>query len=166
MYHKVGLTEESRDVTRFLWLKNRAILSLKITFKSIPCVDIGRGVVIYSKSKLQAQKPVINDNFREQVWCKINLKNKKSLLVGCMYRSPNATKENLTELIQLLNDICSTKTSHLLIVGDFNCKEINWKVLNTIVSEEHMASVFLEAAKGTYLFQHVKENTKYRTGNE
>ena len=29
-----------------------------------------------------------------------------------------------------------------------------------------MASVFLEVVKDTYIFQQVKENTRYRTGNE
>ena len=56
--------------------------------------------------------------------------------------------------IQLLNDVCSTctRTSHLLIVGDFNFKEIKWGVIDITVNKNHVASVFLEAVKDTYLF--------------
>ena len=88
--------------------------------------ESGRGVVIYTKCFLQAQKYVFNVNFKEQVWCKIKLKSNKSLLVGGIYRSPNATRENLASLTQLLNEACNARSSHLLIVGDFNFKEIRW----------------------------------------
>ena len=37
--------------------------------------ESGRGIVIYTKCSLQAQKYVFNVNFKEQVWCKIQLKS-------------------------------------------------------------------------------------------
>ena len=32
------------------------------------------------------------------------------------------------------------------------------------MNEDHVASIFLESIKDTYLIQHVKENTRYRSG--
>ena len=65
---------------------------------------------------------------------------------------------------QLLNEACNARSSHLLIVGDFNFKEIRWDVFDTTVNEDHAASIFLESIKDTDLIQHIKENTRYRSG--
>ena len=54
----------------------------------------------------------------------------------------------------------------MLIVGDFNFKEIRWDVFDTSVNEDHVASIFFESIKDTYLIQHIKENTRYRSGNQ
>ena len=43
--------------------------------------------------------------------------------------------ENLSELLYLLNEVCGSRTSHLLIVGNFNIKGINWETINTPVNE-------------------------------
>ena len=64
----------------------------------------------------------------------------------------------------MLNEACNARSSHLLIVGDFNFKEIRWDVFDTTVNEDHAASIFLESIKETYLIQHIKENTSYRSG--
>ena len=54
----------------------------------------GRGVVIYVKSNLNAEQVYFETNFKESVWCHINLQNRDILLIGCIYRSPNASDEN------------------------------------------------------------------------
>jgi hypothetical protein len=51
-------------------------------------------------------------------------------------------------------------------MGDFNLKEINWKTNDASTSENHMATLFLECIRDTYLFQHVKENTRFRENEE
>ncbi len=53
----------------------------------------GRGTVIYVKSAIHADREIeLDSDFEESVWIKIKLRNNDTLLVGCVYRSPNCTK--------------------------------------------------------------------------
>jgi hypothetical protein len=44
-------------------------------------------------------------------------------------------------------------------------KEIDWENNNTNVGPEHLASKFLESVRDTYLYQHVKQATRYMGDN-
>ena len=68
-------------------------------------------------------------------------------------------------MTDLIKEVTNTKPSHLLIMGDFNMKEINWEQGDTSVSEDHIATLFLENIRDCYLFQHVHEPTRYRHDN-
>ena len=50
-------------------------------------------------------------------------------------------------------------------MGDFNFREIDWNNEETSVGEDHIATIFLESVRDTYLHQHVKEPTRYRSDN-
>lgn len=103
----------------------------------------------------------IESQFQENIWCQIKLKDNDKLLAGRIYRSPNSTREEFLKLSKLLKDVIEMRKSHTLIVGGFNFKEIKWKNYKTSVSEEHLASVFLESIRDTFLFQHVLEPTRF-----
>ena len=49
------------------------------------------------------------------------------LIVGCIYRSPNSNEENDDRLYKLMNKANESGATHILIVGDFNYPELNWK---------------------------------------
>ena len=66
----------------------------------------------------------------------------------------------------MLTSICASNPSHILILGDFNFKEINWDLFNCNVNETHPAYKFLECVRDCYLFQHVKQPTRFRDGQE
>lgn len=53
-----------------------------------------------------------------------------------------------------------------MYVGDFNFIEIYWENNNTNVDTEHLASKFLETIRDIYLYQHVKQATRYRGDNQ
>ena len=125
----------------------------------------GRGVVLYTKSFLNAEQVEFDTVFNESVWCHLKLQNRDSLLVGCVYRSLTASVENFQHLKTLFNKCKDKGYSHKLVMGDFNFKEINWWEMNTTVSELHIASQFLECVRDSYLFQHVTTPTRYREGN-
>ncbi|MEW8547283.1 MAG: reverse transcriptase domain-containing protein, partial [Candidatus Thiodiazotropha sp.] len=127
--------------------------------------DLGRGVCIYAKTILNSSVLKCITEFSDQIWCKVKLSNLDNLIIGCIYRSPNGSRQNLTSMIDLLKHIVDQKPSHLLIMGDFNFKEIDWAQGETTVGEEHIATLFLEAIRDTYLFQHVREATRYRSDN-
>ena len=95
------------------------------------------------------------------------MKDKKdSLVIVSIYRSPNSTSENNLQLHSLIKDISDSNSSHILIVGDFNYNEILWDRQITTVSENHIATKFLEIIRDNFLYQHVTEPTRIREGQE
>lgn len=50
--------------------------------------------------------------------------------IATIYRSPNSSQENNTQMCSLINDICK-KQGNTLILGDFNLPHIDWKTWNT-----------------------------------
>ncbi|XP_021373499.1 uncharacterized protein LOC110463320 [Mizuhopecten yessoensis] len=127
--------------------------------------DFRRGVAIYIRDNLDVISLDDGLNYQEAVWCKITLNKSDSLLLGCVYRSPNCDGENFTQLSELFGKASSTSHSHLLILGEFNLKEINWKENTTDVNEQHVSSKFLELTHDFFLYQHVLHPTRLREGN-
>ena len=93
------------------------------------------------------------------------MKNRDNLLIGCIYRSPNATDDNFQELKSLFHKCRDATFSHKLLIGELNFKEINWYAMTAQVNEAHIASQFLECVRDSYFTQHVKHPTRYREGN-
>ena len=124
-----------------------------------------RGVVIYVASSLK-MNPIDFSQvavFEESAWVEIKLKGNDKLLIGCVYRSPNSQKENNAKLISGIESVCARKDySHLVICGDFNLPDINWKQEETSASESHISFKFLESIKNCFLTQHVVEPTHFR----
>jgi hypothetical protein len=69
-------------------------------------------------------------------------------------------------MFDMMNEMCKLKYSHFLTVGDFNMKSINWDNMLSLTNEMTLDSVYLECTKYLFLFQHVKEPTRYRHGQE
>lgn len=86
----------------------------------------GRGIILYTKETLCATDFIVTNDYQEHVWGRLSLTRVDKLLIGCIYRSPHCTAVNVSKFYGMLRNICSQKTSHLLIFGDFNLKEINW----------------------------------------
>lgn len=45
-------------------------------------------------------------------------------------------------MVDLLKNVSREKFSHVLIMGDFNLKEIDWENYESTESENHIASIF------------------------
>ena len=133
-----------------------------------PSLSKGRGVALYVHKHHKACliEELSYDVFQESVWCKIVVQNKEKLLVGCVYRSPSSSLSNNERLRTLLNRSVDKKYEYLIIVGDFNYKEIDWSLMSSKVGFEHPATVFLEGFKDMYLFQHVQSNTRFRNDQQ
>ncbi len=66
------------------------------------------------------------NQFEDSAWCTVQLEHSDKLLIGVCYRSPNSCEENnnnLLELIRTMNN--AVKASHVFIMGDYNCRDIN-----------------------------------------
>ena len=108
----------------------------------------------------------LDTNFNEPIWCRIHLDKTDQMLLECLYRSPNSTMANSEQLTTLINKLHKEKYSYLLVVGDFNYREINWIDNSTTVSENHPATKFLECIRDGYPYQYVKEPTRVRENNK
>ena len=125
-----------------------------------------RGVAIYTAKYLKST-PIDHEGtylFEEHCWTKIKLNESDSLLIGCIYRSPNSQEANNGELLRMLPTLCHTQDfSHLLICGDFNLPEINWaEPPTTSTGPESLSAKFLDCTRDCFLWQHVTEPTHKR----
>ena len=127
-----------------------------------------RGVIIYVKDTLKCDEIRFESKYDDHVWVKINLKNKDSLLCGCIYRSPTKekiiTKITTTRVCQVIKEAVQMKYSHLLICGDFNYPEIDWKY--EYVDESTEIKPFINTVQACRLYQHIFQPTRYRKGNK
>ena len=157
-------------------------------YKNFQNVDLNlgasgmRGVAIYVKNNLRSNEvtPEIAQH-NDQLWIEIELLGRDKLLCGCMYRSPSNNKEKSRENAGLISHSITKamerKSSHVLISGDFNFKEIDWE--NEFVEgnsakemedktkgvNQHVLN-FMETLQSLFLKQHVTEPTRYRSGEE
>jgi hypothetical protein len=124
-----------------------------------------RGTIIYISKDLDSQRcDVLSDDiYRESVWVTVKLGMSETLLVGCVYRSPgNSSDENNLGLIGLLHRACETKHTHLVIMGDFNLRNIDWQSWTSSDADSHFSHSFIEGLRYNYLHQHVLEPTRFR----
>ena len=84
------------------------------------------------------------------------------MIIGNIYRSPNNNDESNKKLNDLIKSLDRTRSMDLIILGDFNYPEINWKISTCDKPTENPAFMFLEATRDAYLIQHIKEPTHAR----
>ena len=125
--------------------------------------DNGRGQILYVSKKLKAKRVYFDSEFEEVTCAKIDLNNQDKLLVVLVYRSPSCTERNCEHLNQLVNAASDSNSSHLLMMGDFNYKFIDWE---TTFSEIAVEQTFLDNLVDKGLHQHVREPTRQRGRNE
>ena len=86
----------------------------------------GGGVLIATRKDLCAVE-VPSSTDTESVFCKLNIKGKKSIVFGSVYRPPNS---DLNYSLKLNNEIYSIYNKHknatLWLGGDFNLPDIDW----------------------------------------
>ena len=121
-----------------------------------------RGIVVYVHKSIEANEITITPN-RESVWLHIKLNNKDVLLVGCLYRSPSNTMVQDNQFLSMVKTMTASDFTHLLIMGDFNLKKINWNTWES--SSKDVADIsnrFIEVLRDAFLYQHVTKPTRSR----
>ena len=68
-------------------------------------------------------------------------------------------------LFDTLRDTPGGNPSHLIILGDFNVKGIDWNNISSPENETHTSTQFLECLRDSFLYQHVKEPTRHMSQN-
>ena len=116
--------------------------------------------------------PIVADeiNWRsianDTLWVEIMLESKKKMVIGGVYRSPNNSIENNQKIWNTIKKITEKYKENVLIVGDFNCKEIDWKTSTTnIANVNNVNNLLLDTIRECYLHQSIEENTRARGGD-
>ncbi len=93
---------------------------------------------------------------------RIRLNKTEGMIVACIYRSPNSSKETSEQLNKAIQEIGTLKMSHKLLAGDFNYRDIDWKNWSCPGSDACLEYKFIESLKDTFMFQHITEPTRAR----
>ena len=126
--------------------------------------NTGRGVSIYVKDRIKSERIHINSEFTDNIWVKIHTKEKTSVLIGCIYRSPNSNETNNEALRHLLQTATTVCSSTKIVVGDFNYKEVDWANGFVHARENHPAAKIYDQINDLFLSQLVTSPTRYREG--
>lgn len=125
-----------------------------------------RGAVICTKKGLRAnlvEEPV---EFEESVWIEVDLVNNDRLLIGCIYKSPISSGENVDKMYEMVGYMCALNYSHFLAIRDFDFKNTDLEHVASVSGELQPETEFVEKIKDLFLFQHVTEATRFREGSE
>jgi len=119
----------------------------------------GGGVLLYVKDYLKPQEYEPQINFPEHIWCKIKGKNGTDLTVGVCYRSNNASiyPDGNHKLLREL--LYKTSSQHVLILGDFNYKEIDWNPVGPVPGTAD-CEAFVDCLEDNFYIQHVTVPTR------
>ena len=75
-------------------------------------------------------------------------------------------RRNDSKLLDFLEKSYQRQFSHLLVVGDFNCRDICSLSNTADAKESSIQAKLLDQINMLGLFQHVKENTRFRHGQQ
>lgn len=114
----------------------------------------GGGVALYLKNDLKVTEcyDIVDERFKESLFCKIGNKYNK-IILGVCYRAPdnsNIQDEGLFSIIHKAAD------NECVILGDFNYSELNWRDTGTI-SDSH---AFVNCINDNFLHQLVETPTR------
>ena len=126
-----------------------------------------RGVAIYHRDHLDVVKVEFED-FTDHVWIEVQTVT-GPLLVGCVYRSPSddinmESSMKSSKRVSGLLDAACLRNDSVVIVGDFNYKDIDWTNEYAHPDQRHLIH-FLNKLKDNFLYQNVTEPTRYRKDN-
>ncbi|KAK3098476.1 hypothetical protein FSP39_019799 [Pinctada imbricata] len=129
----------------------------------------GRGCIIYTKESIPAYFIDQKDkSFIEDISVGIQCLNQPKLLITCIYRSPSNNDHRCIQELQETFEKTNIGGTHYdlkLIMGDFNIKDINWQNETTTHEYDHLSTKFLEAARDSFLIQHVQDFTRSRNSD-
>ena len=89
-----------------------------------------RGVILYVHKEVKATEVTVDEkgDFDEYIMCEVKTNTPGvTLLLTCIYRSPNSSEDNNAKLIKLLAVIDKHPAKLKCTVGDFNLPGINWE---------------------------------------
>lgn len=125
---------------------------------------LGKGAAVYVSDALNHSAcPNLDvEGFDCSTWIMVKLSNRKNLLIGVIYRSPNSNEQNNERLLTMLKQAAATRFDYLTICGDFNLPKINWESDQSSDPDGAFSHSFLNLIEELNLFQHAREPTRFR----
>jgi endonuclease/exonuclease/phosphatase family metal-dependent hydrolase len=125
-----------------------------------------RGTLLFVRDYLEVTeyKKLNENSAKEAIWCEIKINNLEKLLVGLVYRSPNSSAENNVAINEMIGALNNETQSRVVVMGDFNYRDIDWKHWILSAPENHVSHEFIEAVRDSYLHQNIELYTRYRNG--
>jgi hypothetical protein len=116
------------------------------------------GIILYTRENLQVQvRDDLIEKYDEALWCEItSVKDDIDLLVGVVYRSGLSKDEMNEKLIHVIQSLGECKKD-IVIMGDFNYREINWELTQATTAKSEM---FLDSVLDNMWTQHVTKPTR------
>ena len=108
---------------------------------------LGGDVTMFIRSQLVPVAYVIPDvlnKFEDSVWAVVQVSFTKTLLFGCIYRSPTSVPDNDARLVSLLDFVGRAHCDYCLIGGDFNAPDINWMSMDSPPSSRFLLDCTLD----------------------
>ena len=127
--------------------------------------EYGRGILIYFHKTIKSNNIDTDTLFKKSFWVNIYMNSTETIVVGCVYRSPNSTAENNSQTLNLLKSMTENK-SKVLIMCDFNLPKIDWTTYQIKSDTESQETQFLECVRDCFLYQKCTEPTRIRINNE
>ncbi|KAI8500844.1 hypothetical protein Bbelb_216620 [Branchiostoma belcheri] len=129
-----------------------------------------RGMAIFVRKSLGVTVRELDFSevcFQEGLFLDCTFGGNNNITIGCIYRSPSGDpRESTSKLCNLISSVCRRNQRRLVIVGDFNIKEIDWSNMSSTVGSNHHSQMFLDCIDNNFLHQHVTEPTRYRVNQE
>lgn len=123
----------------------------------------GGGVLMYVRDILRPGQVEWNNNFPEQVWCKIKAGGNRDLFIGVCYRTPS---ENVYghglhgKMRDLILEVCD---KNFVLFGDFNYRDIDWTSNCCTNTASVDTRLFLDCVNDCFVTQHVDFTTTDRS---
>lgn len=130
----------------------------------------GRGTLLYIENNIKYKQIDISDDelvFEEGIYIEVNLKGKDKLLCACMYRRGDSSDANNEALCKTLYKLTNMGYSHIVIMGDLNYGQIDWKNICSTYNRTSInaSNKFIECIRDCFLTQHITEPTRQRGGD-
>ena len=125
-----------------------------------------RGTALYVDKILGAREVnEIEENFtfQESTWCTFTTKNDGTVLIGCIYRSPNNSDiDNDKSLFELLQSDIISKFDKICVMGDFNFPFVKWDES----PQSEKSEIIKMEIQDAFLFQQVHDPTRRRANQQ
>ena len=123
-----------------------------------------RGTLLLMRDCLEVSeyKKLNNKLAKEACWCELQINNLEKVLIGNIYRSPNSSVTNSELINDMIRSLNNESHCKIVIMGDFNYREIDWEHWMSNSPENHISHQFIEAIRDSFLHQHVELCTRFR----
>ena len=127
----------------------------------------GGGVLLYINDTFTSSiiEKLNSEGCEDSVWCTVRMGSLRLLIAVC-YRSPSSSKENNSMLLaNLERAVNEGGHDRVLIMGDFNYREIDYTNYEVAADETSEAYKFFSKTLDLYLVQNVTKLQEYGTGH-